>query len=161
MHSTLGPRIREAGEWDGFLRSGFLRALGQVRLVSPETRGLWQNQVTQNSSRKAFLRQILPPYLGSDPQASPAAPPPLLKHTSAGGRRDPKSLQGPPCGSSPLGDVFVSDCHITRSYIPPWGLGPGRAGRGRQYVSRKERAGRSLSSSSSAPPSENAGTVSR
>ena len=137
------------------------RAPGPVPPGFPETRGLWQGRDAQNSPREASPGRDLPPHLGSAPHAFPAAPPLPPLNPGRGGCGGPTSLRGPPGGSSPRRDGFGSDCHITRCYIPPWGLGPGPAGRGRQYVSGKKRAGRSWKSNHSEPPRENTGTVSR
>lgn len=104
--------------------------------------------------RERLPRTEPPSLLGIGPASCTRCPAPLPKHRSGQTRRLP-GPPGPPGGSYPLGDASVSDCHITRSYIPPWG----RAGRRRQCVSRTERAGRSRRSNSSAPPSEAASTA--
>lgn len=56
-----------------------------------------------------------------------------------GGCGGPAPLGGLPGGSSPPGYWFVSDCHITRCYIPPWGPGPGGARETLCFKKRKSR----------------------
>lgn len=130
-------------------------APGPIGPGFPETGAFWQGHDTQNSPREASLCRDLLPHLGSAPSAFPAAPPPPpLRHPSGGGCGGPTALRGPPGGSSPCRDGFGSDCHITRCYIPPWGLGPGGAGETRCFTKRKRRQVLE-------PPRENTGTVSR
>lgn len=91
-----------------------------------------------NSPREAFSDGILSPHPGSDPQALPAAPPPFLKHTSAGGRGGPAFPRDPLVGVLLAGTGLSVIATLQDATFHPkaWG----RAGRRRQYVSRKERA---------------------
>lgn len=105
------------------------------------------------------------------PGKLPPSPTRTRTHTRAGGGAGLSTLQGPhphpyPCGSPPLGDGFGSDCHITRCYIPPWGLGlrggvSGKTIRFRRKKKARERADRSWRCSYLAPPSEIADAVSK